>query len=105
MQPLHQIKEALVGIRKSFTETVIFQYTIFAYALLTSRLCIHFLFCKGLVRFKTPKSVDRAMRKFLIEEIVVQDVAVQVKVLSPNKSGDAAFRSGTPSQLSNGGLT
>jgi len=47
----------------------------------------------GLVRFKNQKSVDRAMRKFLIEEIVVQDVAVQVKVLTPNKSGDTVFRS------------
>lgn len=46
----------------------------------------------GLVRFKNTKSVDRAMRKFLIEEIVVQDVAVQVKVLTPAKGGDIAFR-------------
>lgn len=60
---------------------------------------------QGLVRFKTPKSVDRAMRKFLIEEIVVQDVAVQVKVLTPNKGGDAAFRSATASQKSNGGIS
>ena len=59
---------------------------------------------KGLVRFKTPKSVDRAMRKFLIEEIVVQDVAVQVKVLTPTKGGDAAFRS-VASQKSNGGIS
>jgi hypothetical protein len=51
-----------------------------------------FLENTGLVRFKTPKSVDRAMRKFLIEEIVVQDVAVQVKVLTPTKGADAAFR-------------
>jgi hypothetical protein len=32
------------------------------------------------------------MRKFLIEEIVVQDVAVQVKVLTPAKGRDVAFR-------------
>jgi len=35
----------------------------------------------GLVRFKSPKSVQRAMDKFRSEEIVVQDVAVMVKVL------------------------
>jgi len=35
----------------------------------------------GLVRFKSPKSVQRAMDKFRTEEIVVQDVAVMVKVL------------------------
>jgi hypothetical protein len=37
----------------------------------------------GILRFKTNKSVDRAMQKFRTEEIVVQDVAVQVKVLKP----------------------
>lgn len=45
---------------------------------------------KGLVRFKSPKAVDLAMRKFLVEEIVVQDVAVQVKVLTPSASSNGA---------------
>jgi hypothetical protein len=35
------------------------------------------------MRFKTNKSVDRALQKFRSEEIVVQDVAVQLKVLKP----------------------
>ena len=38
----------------------------------------------GILRFKTEQSVDRALEKFRTEEIVVQDVAVHVKVL---KSG------------------
>ena len=38
----------------------------------------------GLVRFKHPRSVDRALRKTLMDEIVVQDVAVQLKVLGPD---------------------
>jgi len=41
----------------------------------------------GLVRFSSPKSVQRAMNKYQKEEIVVQDVAVTVKVLSSNDSG------------------
>lgn len=36
----------------------------------------------GIVRFRQPKAVDRAMRKFRSNEIVVQDVAVQMKVLT-----------------------
>lgn len=83
---------------------VIFGYSVSIPLSHNVQKCFNF-FIKGLVRFKTPKSVDRAMRKFLIEEIVVQDVAVQVKVLTPNKNGDAAFRSGTASQMSNGGIT
>jgi len=35
----------------------------------------------GLVRFKSSKSVQRAMARFRTEEIVVQDVAVMIKVL------------------------
>ena len=35
----------------------------------------------GLVRFKTPKSVQRAYDKSVLEEVVVQDVAVQVKIV------------------------
>lgn len=38
----------------------------------------------GLVRFASPKSVQRAMEKFRKEEVVVQDVAVVVRVLSSN---------------------
>ena len=35
----------------------------------------------GLVRFKTPKSVQRAYDKSVVEEVVVQDVAVQVRIV------------------------
>ena len=44
------------------------------------------LFCHvvtGILRFKSNQSVDLAMSRFRTEEIVVQDVAVQVKVLRP----------------------
>jgi hypothetical protein len=41
----------------------------------------------GVVRFKNQKSVDQVMRKFRTSEIVVQDVAVQVKVLTALKGG------------------
>lgn len=40
----------------------------------------------GLVRFISPQSVQRAMTKFIQKEIVVQDVAVMVRIL---KSDDA----------------
>lgn len=42
-------------------------------------------YCKsqGILRFKSNQAVDRAMQRFRAEEIVVQDVAVQVKVLRP----------------------
>jgi len=39
----------------------------------------------GIVRFQSPKSTQRAMEKFKKEEIVVQDVAVTVKVLCCSK--------------------
>jgi RNA recognition motif. (a.k.a. RRM, RBD, or RNP domain) len=35
----------------------------------------------GIVRFRRPKSVDRAMRRYNTGEIIIQDVAVQMKVL------------------------
>lgn len=35
----------------------------------------------GLVRFKTPKSVQRAYDKSVLEEVVVQDVAVLVRIV------------------------
>jgi RNA recognition motif-containing protein len=38
----------------------------------------------GIVRFKNKKSVEHVLRKFQIGEIVVQDVAVQVKALAQN---------------------
>lgn len=41
----------------------------------------------GIVRFKTKQAVEFALNKFRSEEIVVQDVAVQVKVLRPGNSG------------------
>ena len=44
----------------------------------------------GLVRFKNAKSVERAMRRYRNGEIVVQDVAVQVKVIMP--SGEVLSR-------------
>lgn len=46
-------------------------------------LTISALFVKGILRFKANNSVDRAMTRFRDGEIVVQDVAVQVKVLRP----------------------
>lgn len=39
----------------------------------------------GLVRFRHEKSVEAVMRKFRVGEIVVQDVAVQVKILAPRR--------------------
>jgi hypothetical protein len=54
----------------------------------------------GILRFKTNKSVDRAMQKFRAEEIVVQDVAVQVKVLKPGGSNHS--RSGKSTKPSPG---
>lgn len=44
----------------------------------------------GIVRFRHPKSVERAMRRYRTTEIVVQDVAVQMKVLMP--SGEVQSR-------------
>jgi len=41
----------------------------------------------GLIRFESPKAVQRALEKFRREEIVVQDVAVTIKVLSSEESG------------------
>ena len=44
----------------------------------------------GILRFKNVKAVDRAMKKFKNEEIVVQDVAVQVRILEPGGTTSAA---------------
>lgn len=38
----------------------------------------------GIVRFRRPKSVERAMRRYNTGEIVIQDVAVQMKILKAN---------------------
>jgi hypothetical protein len=38
----------------------------------------------GIVRFRHPKSVERAMRRYRTAEIVIEDVAVQMKVLMPS---------------------
>jgi len=47
-------------------------------------LCTHYsmeTIITGIVRFRNQKAVQQAMMKFRTAEIVVQDVAVQVKVL------------------------
>lgn len=44
----------------------------------------------GIVRFRHPKSVERAMRRYRNAEIVVEDVAVQLKVITP--SGEVLSR-------------
>jgi hypothetical protein len=38
----------------------------------------------GIVRFRHPKSVERAMRRYRTAEIVIEDVAVQMQVLMPS---------------------
>lgn len=38
----------------------------------------------GIVRFRSIQSVDRALRRYRDQEIVVQDVAIQLKVLKPS---------------------
>jgi len=37
----------------------------------------------GFVRFAHPKSVDRALDRFKVSEIEVQDVSVMIKPLKP----------------------
>jgi len=39
----------------------------------------------GIVRFRTLKTVDQVMMRFRTSEIVVQDVAVQCKILEPDR--------------------
>ena len=39
----------------------------------------------GILRYKSDDAVDRAMNKFRTEEIVVEDVAVQLKVIKPGQ--------------------
>lgn len=56
-------------------------------------VCLTFFFMlpiKGILRFQANKSVDLAMKRFRTEEIVVQDVAVQVKVLRPGRTNLSA---------------
>jgi len=50
----------------------------------------------GLVRYKSPKSVQKALAKFKKEEIVVQDVAVMVRILSSRSTEGNAVRSNPP---------
>jgi RNA recognition motif-containing protein len=42
----------------------------------------------GILRFKKVDSVDRAMKKFRKEEVVVQDVAVQLRVIQSGPEGE-----------------
>jgi hypothetical protein len=51
----------------------------------------------GILRFKANQSVGRAMKKFRREEIVVQDVAVHVKVLKPGSVNGGPVDSSSPS--------
>lgn len=44
----------------------------------------------GIIRFRHPKSVERAMRRYRNAEIVVEDVAVQLKAIMP--SGEVLSR-------------
>ena len=37
----------------------------------------------GILRFTSDDAVDRAMKKFKTEEVVVEDVAVQLRVIKP----------------------
>jgi hypothetical protein len=46
----------------------------------------------GIVRFRHPKSVDRAMRRYRSGEILVQDVGVQVKALMPSGNVESMNR-------------
>jgi len=46
----------------------------------------------GIVRFRNPKMVEEAMRKYRTAEIVVQDVAIQMKVLMPSGMVDPRAR-------------
>jgi hypothetical protein len=48
----------------------------------------------GLVRFESSKAAQRAMMKFTNEEIVVQDVAVMINVLSSQDTGRPIFGPG-----------
>jgi hypothetical protein len=41
----------------------------------------------GIVRYRSPKSVENAMEKFRYGEIVVQDVGVMVRVLKADNMG------------------
>ena len=54
-------------------------------------LLVSFFFLIGLVRFKSLKGVSAAMSKYRMGEIVVQDVAVMIKVL---KTDDSDRRTG-----------
>ena len=38
----------------------------------------------GILRFRNPRSIDLALKKYKRDEIVVQDVPVEIEVLQPN---------------------
>jgi hypothetical protein len=38
----------------------------------------------AIVRFRNPKSVERALRRYRNDEIVIEDVAIQIRVLTPS---------------------
>lgn len=42
----------------------------------------------GMLRFKSSNSVDRAMKKFRTSEVVVEDVAVQLKAIQTGRNTD-----------------
>ena len=46
----------------------------------------------GIVRFRNPKSVDRVMRRYRNGEIVIQDVAIQMKFLTPSGQVESGKR-------------
>lgn len=54
--------------------------------LIATYFVVHHPHWVGILRFKTNHSVDLAMKCFQEEEIVVQDVAVQIRVLRPGSA-------------------
>ena len=42
----------------------------------------------GILRFRSDDAVDRAMNKFRKEEVVVEDVAVQLRVIKPGSNSN-----------------
>lgn len=47
----------------------------------------------GILRFKDNAAVDRAMKKFRNDQVVVQDVGVQLKVIKPGAVEDGTTNS------------
>jgi hypothetical protein len=70
----------------------------------TSLDCFFVVLSEGILRFKSNQSVDLAINRFRTGEIVVQDVAVQVKILRPggnnsSSDDDEALSAGVPTGL------